>query len=133
MPVDVICEDAWLSFLLGRRRYAICPMAKVFYTYPKAADLVPLYKRIIRGQRQMKRRYAGHCSERRESAGERIASWIRELRSDRSWRSRAAQLYHLFVRTVVRCGVALLLVGEPLVGSRRGWRVAKSSKVPPRV
>jgi glycosyltransferase involved in cell wall biosynthesis len=131
MPEELIHEDAWLTGIIGREDYTVIETAQVYYTYPALGELLALFKRSVRSQKQLDRAYAVSGVQYGPPLSEKIRRWVRAL-AKMPPRAACATLLHLFIRKLFHACAALWVRGEPLLTARTGWTVTKSSKVVPK-
>lgn len=125
MPCDIICEDLWLTMVIGKRRWAEVSPASVLYVLPRFKERVLTERRIRWGLRQLRREYRSLHRELGRTYLNRLRAWlVRAVHSG----SLSNVLRMIAVTVMFRLVVLCTMGTSPRGPWLRKWRSAPSSK-----
>jgi len=125
MPRDIICEDLWLTMVIGKRRWMEVPHAGALYLLPQFGERVLTGQRIRWGLRQLRREYGSLHREFGWTYVSRLRAWA--IRATRA--GSVSKVFRIFAGTVLlRLAVLCTMGTSPHGPWLRTWRSAPSSK-----
>jgi glycosyltransferase involved in cell wall biosynthesis len=138
MPVDVIHEDAWLTAVAGRGRWATEPSAIVRYRPTHWSELLGIERRCVRAERQLTGKYGRLLAGERDEAlflfESRAARWSRRRAR---WRTpgapggRAGVILNFLAKRLIRRIAELQVNRETPRSGAAAFERARSTRTGP--